>query len=303
MTVSTVGPAGGSRWDPLWRALTRNRRAIRDALILIGVIRAVWYFAVQGIHPWTFVGIDARAYWGVDLAHPYAASGVGELSTYLYSPAFAQVLSPLYVLPFEAFYVLWTVASIAVLIWLVRPWPWALLVLILPVSYELFVGQVHLFIAAAIVVGFRWPAAWAFPILTKVTPGVGVVWFLARREWRSFAMALAATAAIAAVSFVLAPTAWWDWVTFLTSSTGRGELLIPRVLAGLLIVVAGALTNRPWTLAVAVLLAMPVVWIESYVILLATIRLARMPRDGTAREDPAAGRMTIGSAIASPSDR
>jgi hypothetical protein len=289
--------------DPLWRALTRNRRAIRDALILIGVLRAVWYFVVQGIHPWTFVGIDARAYWAVDLAHPYAASGVGELSTYLYSPAFAQVLSPLYILPFEVFYLLWTVASIAVLIWLVRPWPWALLILCLPISYELFVGQVHLFIAAAVVVGFRWPAVWAFPLLTKVTPGIGVVWFLVRREWRPFAIALGATGAIAAVSFVLAPSAWLDWLSFLTSSTGRGELLIPRVVAALLIVVAGALTNRPWTVAVAVLLAMPVVWVESYVILLATIRLARTPRDGTAREDPAAGRMPLGSAIVSPGDR
>ena len=98
--------------------------------------------------------------------------------TYLYSPAFAQFLSPLYVLPFEAFFVLWTVASVVVLYWLVRPWPWALLILFLPWTYELFVGQVHLFIAAAIVLGFRWPALWAFNILTKVTPGVGLLWFL-----------------------------------------------------------------------------------------------------------------------------
>ena len=72
-----------------------------------------------------------------------------------------------------------------VLYWLVRPWPWALLILLLPWTYELFVGQVHLFIAAAIVLGFRWPALWAFNILTKVTPGVGLLWFLVRREWRS----------------------------------------------------------------------------------------------------------------------
>ena len=121
-------------------------------------------------------------------------SGVGEFSTYLYSPAFAQFLSPLYVLPFEAFFVLWTAASVAVLYWLVRPWPWALLILLLPWTYELFVGQVHLFIAAAIVLGFRWPALWAFNILTKVTPGVGLLWFLVRREWRPLAIALGTTA-------------------------------------------------------------------------------------------------------------
>src|SRR6266550_9348742 len=90
--------------------LRRNARALRDALIVAGLLRAVVYYALQDIHPWTFVGIDARAYWAVDLAHPYAHSGVGDHSTYLYSPAFAQVLSPLYGLSFDAFFLLWTIA-------------------------------------------------------------------------------------------------------------------------------------------------------------------------------------------------
>jgi hypothetical protein len=264
--------------------LHRNRRALRDALILIGLIRAAVYYIVQGIHPWTFVGIDARAYWRVDLAHPYASSGVGEYSTYLYSPAFAQSLSPLYVLPFEAFFILWTAASIVVLYWLVRPWPWALLILLLPWTYELFVGQVHLFIAAAIVLGFRWPSLWAFNILTKVTPGIGLLWFLVRREWRPLAIALGTTAAIVAVSFLLAPTAWFDWYAFLRGSTGSGELLYPRIAAAAVIVIAGALTGRRWTIPVAVWLALPVVWIESWVILLAIIRL----REPALRPEPLA---------------
>ncbi|HEV8281285.1 MAG TPA: glycosyltransferase family 87 protein [Candidatus Limnocylindrales bacterium] len=253
--------------------LRRYARPLRDALILVGLLRAFVYYAIQGIHPWTFVGIDAQAYYGVDLAHPYASSGVGEHSTYLYSPAFAQILSPSYVLPFEVFFLLWTVASIAVLYWLVRPWPWALLILLLPWTYELFVGQVHLFIAAAIVLGFRYPALWAFNLLTKVTPGVGLLWFLARREWRPLAIALGTTAAVALASFVLAPTAWFDWVTFLRGSTGSGELLYPRLVLAAAIVVAGALTGRRWTVPIAVWFALPVVWIESWVILLAIIRL------------------------------
>jgi len=253
--------------------LRRYARPLRDALIVVGLLRAFVYFVVQGIHPWTFIGIDARAYWRVDLAHPYATSGVGEHSTYLYSPAFAQVLSPSYVLPFEAFFLLWTVASIAVLYWLVRPWPWALLILFLPWTYELFVGQVHLFIAAAIVLGFRYPALWAFNLLTKVTPGVGLLWFLVRREWRPLAIALGTTGTVAVASFVLEPTAWFDWVTFLRSSTGSGELLYPRLFLCAAIVIAGALTGRRWTVPIAVWLALPVVWIESWVILLAIIRL------------------------------
>ena len=271
--MERIQDSGGT----LMGLVRRNRRALRDALILIGLIRAAVYFLVQGIHPWTFVGIDARAYWGVDLAHPYVSSGVGDYSTYLYSPAFAQFLSPLYVLPFELFFVLWTAASIAVLYWLVRPWPWALLILLLPWTYELFVGQVHLFIAAAIVLGFRWPSLWAFNILTKVTPGVGLLWFLVRREWRPLAIALGTTLAIAVVSFVLAPTAWFDWYGFLRGSTGSGELLYPRIALASVIVVIGALTDRRWTIPIAVWLALPVVWIESWVILFAIIRLRERP--------------------------
>src|SRR5688572_21440779 len=91
--------------------LRRNPRPIRDALVIVGVLRAVFYYTAQGRHPWTYLGIDARAYWNVDLAHPYAAGVVGDPSAYLYSPAFAQVLAPFAAIPFPVFYVLWAVAS------------------------------------------------------------------------------------------------------------------------------------------------------------------------------------------------
>ncbi len=44
--------------------------------------------------------------------------------------------------------------------------------------------------AAAIALGFRYPATWAFVLLAKVTPGIGLLWFLVRREWRNLAIAL-----------------------------------------------------------------------------------------------------------------
>ncbi len=72
-------------------------------------------------------------------------------------------------------------------------------VTVLPFVYrDLLVGNIHLMLGAAIVLGFRYPAAWAFPILTKVTPGVGILWFAVRREWRPLFMAVAVTAAVAA---------------------------------------------------------------------------------------------------------
>jgi Glycosyltransferase family 87 len=262
---SLVGRAGAT--------IARYSRPIRDGLIIVGLGRAAYYYVVQGIHPWTFVGVDARAYWGINLGHPYVGSGVGDLSTYLYSPAFAQVMAPLSMLPFPIFDALWTVLLVATLAWLVRPWPWALLILFLPISYELFVGNVHFLIAAAIILGFRRPAAWAFPILTKITPGVGLLWFVVRREWRALETAVGVTTAVVLVSFVLSPSAWADWIAFLLASPGRSELLVVRFVIATLLVAFGAATGRRWLVPVAVWLSLPVVWVNSWVILLAIIRL------------------------------
>lgn len=260
--------------------LVRLRRPIRDALVVVGIGRALWYFLVQGIRPWEVVGVDARAYWQIDLADLYAGSAVGEISTYLYSPAFAQALAPFGALPFPVFFALWTAVSLVILVWLVRPWPWAVPILALPIIYELCVGNVHFLIAAAIALGFRLSSTWAFPILTKVTPGVGVVWFLVRREWRALSLAVGVTTAIVAVSFVLSPSAWTDWIAFLAASPGRSELLPLRVGAAICLVALGAWTDRRWLVPIAVWIALPIVWVNSWVILLAIVRLTERPGIG-----------------------
>jgi Glycosyltransferase family 87 len=257
----------------LWTILERNRRAIRDALVIAGVARAAWYYVVQGIHPWEFVGIDARAYWRVDLAHPYASSAVGEPSTYLYPPVFAQVLAPLSVLPFPVFFALWTALLVALLVWLVRPWPWALAILVLPITYELFVGNIHLLIAAVIARGFMRPGLWAFPLLSKVTPGVGLVWFLVRREWRALVVALGVTAVLIILSVLVSPTAWSEWFAFIIANRDTGDAVLLRVAVAVALVAFAGLTDRRWLVPVAVLLAFPVVWVETWVVLLAIIRI------------------------------
>ena len=119
--------------------------------------------------------------------------------------SFAQALAPLRLLPIGWFVAAWTLVLTATLAWTARRLAIALL-LFQPVIASIALGNVEILIAAAIVAGFRWPAAWAFVLLSKVTPGIGLVWFAVRREWRSLAIALAVTAAIVAVSFALAPT-------------------------------------------------------------------------------------------------
>ena len=149
--------------------------------------------------------------------------------------------------------------------------------LLLPIVYELCVGNIHFLLAAAFAVVLRAPAVWAFPLLTKITPGVGIVWHVVRRQWRALAIALGTTGAIVAVSFALNPSAWIDWITFLVTERGQSELLVPRLIAAAALVVWGARTNNAWTIAVAGWLALPVIWVNAWVILLAVIRL-RQPR-------------------------
>ena len=77
-----------------------------------------------------------------------------------------------------------------------------------------FVGNPQILIAAVCVVGFRWPALWAFPILTKLAPGIGLLWFLVRREWRQLGIALGVTGVIVALSILAGPQDWVDFLRF-----------------------------------------------------------------------------------------
>ena len=186
---------------------TRFRRPIALGLLLAAWIIGGWWLLILGEGG----PVDVRAYYLVDLDHPYAGARVDARDAFLYSPAFAQLTEPLRLLPWATFRLLWRVGEFAALTALAGPLTLPCLFLG-PITTELNVGNIHLLLAAAIVAGFRWPAAWAFVLLTKVTPGVGLLWFAVRREWRQLAIAVGTTLAIVAISAVLAPGLWLDWI-------------------------------------------------------------------------------------------
>ena len=203
-----------SRTRPLRHGFVR-RAVIATA---IAVLIAVWLFLnLRGIY-----FRDALAYWQPDLDDLYGGREVGVASTYLYSPAFAQLISPLGLLPWAAFAALWSALNVAALVWMAGPILAAVLLLIpwSPVVDEVSTGNIHLLISAAVVISFGRPAAWAFPLLTKVTPGAGVLWFMGCRKWRDLALAIGTAAGVTLISFVLAPEAWFDWVDTLSRSSG-----------------------------------------------------------------------------------
>ena len=90
-------------------------------------------------------------------------------------------------------------------------------------AMEIAGGNVSLLLTLAIVAGFRRPWTWAFVLLTKITPGVGLLWFALRREWRQLAIALGRDGgASSRVSYLAQPGAWRDWVALLAANTGKG---------------------------------------------------------------------------------
>jgi hypothetical protein len=254
----------------LWR-VAKPALAIAGGAYLLGAVFGLIPFTLQlGVLP----GLDTVAYWRADLNHLYAGAQIGERDAFLYSPAFAQALIPLRLLPFEVVYALWLAASIAVLVWMRVAWTLAFP----PVLADLYFGNIHVFYALAIVVGFRFAATWALPLLTKVLPGVGVLWFAFRAEWRPLAIALGASIAIAAVSFLVAPALWFDWVDSLAGNVGRDTGMrsdaIPlaiRLIPAIAILFWGARTDRRWTLPIAVFLASPTIWPGSAAVLVAAV--------------------------------
>ncbi|TMD30947.1 MAG: DUF2029 domain-containing protein [Chloroflexi bacterium] len=241
-------------------------------------------------------GQDARSYWAPSLADPYANANWTTPSAYPYSPIFLQVLQPIRLLPWEGFIAVWTAILLAALAFLTGPR--LLAVGIIFAAMELAGGNIELLLAAAIVVGFRYPSAWAFVLLTKVTPGVGLLWFAVRREWRALGIALGTTAAVVAISAVVAPDAWLRWPGVLAGIAGRGGTwaavpvpLLVRLPVAVAIIVWGARTDRRWTVVVGGMLALPALWYGGFSMLLAVLPLVavRTPADlveliGTARD-------------------
>lgn len=261
-------------------------RRQRIALVVLGATFAALLLAAVGSSALPFVadsygpGQDARAYWSVSLADPYVPGSVGGESAYLYSPAFLQVFAPLQALDWTLFLELWTGLMLIALLALVGP------VLFVPflglALIELWGGNIHLLLALAIVAGFRWPACWALVLLSKVTPGVGLLWFAVRREWRSLAIALAATAVVAAGSALVAPSLWLEWFALLRGSTGSTTVgaslpvpLVVRLPVAVALVVWGARTNRRWSVPLAAMLALPVLWWGGLTMAIGSVALMR----------------------------
>lgn len=271
-------------------------RAIRDGLLISGLLATAFVLVVIPTLGRS-LGYDAFAYWSIDPPTLYEKTLAGQyaLGGFRYAPPVGLLFATFNAIPWWLFLSVWIALMVAALLFLGGRWSLAILGLP-PVALELEQGNVHLLIAAAIVLGFRWPWTWSFVLLTKVTPGVGLLWFAARREWRSLAIALGFTAAVSVAAYLLAPGLWGHWVHALLVNAGQmQDYSVPpplpfRLPIAILVVLWGARTDRPWTVGVAAMLALPIIWVHGLVVALAAVPFLRRRAAERRTQDPVEAR-------------
>ncbi len=255
----------------------RPLRIVRHAFVVVGIVAAilVWVELTRsGGQP-----VDVRYYWAADPSNLYPYPELGEKNGYNYSPAFEFVVAWGRSIPFEAFVAIWRAILLGALVYLAGPLTIFVLFTV-PVASEINAGNIQILLALAVVVGFRWPAAWAFIVLTKLTPGLGLAWFAIRREWRALGVAAFATIAIAVASFVLKPDAWSEYVGLLTG--GPAPSVAPYYLSlwvrlpfALAFVALGTWRGYRWPVVVGATLALPVYYIISSSMLVGVLPFLR----------------------------
>lgn len=273
-----------------------------SALLLVAVLWA-WY--VENYHWPMLNGVDNYAYWSAwQDGSLYAPGARLAQATYIYSPAFAQLLYPFTLLPWDYFRMLWIAASWVAMAYLL--WPltgalrWAAIIL---ACYFCLGANADWVVALCLGLGLRYPATWAGLLLTKVTPGIGVVWFAVRREWRNLAIALGTTAGIVLVSAAITPQLWFDWLDALMRSlpySAHGSFfglevpsLLWRLPAALVLVIVGAVRGWPWVLPASALIAQADIWGVTVVFFASLPRLYESVGD----------RSQSGSRSSNPADR
>jgi hypothetical protein len=251
---------------------------LRDRLSIIGVVVVAWFAAFGG----SWVAYDSYAYWAVHPRAPYQFDFTpDQYGAFRYSPALAQVFAVFRFIPWPVFAIGWMVLLALVLAWMGRRWTLAALAFA-PVAWDIYLGNIEILMAAAIVLSFRWPGAWSFVLLTKVTPGIGLLWYVVRREWRHLFIALGVTGAIVGVSFALAPNLWFDWPNALMNVGGRpsGYWVALRTLAAAALIVWGARHDQRWTLIVGGTLALAWLDLKTTAMLVGLVAfLPRLPGD------------------------
>jgi glycosyl transferase family 87 len=289
---STEGLVAG-----LWRALTRRpeiggRRYPPVAHVLLAGLGALLLLVVATT-AWR-IGTDEQAYWqaaqrlavGQPLYDPFAAPNTP--FAYWYPPPLAQVLAPFTsFMSADAFTIGWTIVLLACLWWLAgRDVLLALaFIAFLPVAVELRTRNVHLVLAVLVVLALR--RSWVFWVAAaaiKIAPALGAVYLLAAGRVREAIGVGLLGGAVLAVSYVLAPGAWGEFLSVVGARAGTdgGALVaipfpVRFVAGGVLAAIGGRLGGHRGEilLVIGLTLANPTLWATALSLLVAVVPLLR----------------------------
>ncbi|MBI3764598.1 MAG: DUF2029 domain-containing protein [Chloroflexi bacterium] len=264
---------------------------LAQGIAVVGFAFSLWILVSIGIDSNGGTGgSDALAYWQAGRAilngAPLYGADVGTTSAFLYSPLFAQVVTPSTLLPQVAFVWAWRLLELAGLRIAIGSWTRAGIALLVfpPLLIELAYANVNLMIAAICALAMRGAVAgWSVAILAKAAaiPLVPLAFLADRRIFlASGAVALVAIA----LSVIVAPTLWQDYRAFLSTAQepmwwtnlSRGLPFGARLAVAIGVGVAAIRWRR--LAPVAVLIGLPIVWLSSVSILVACV--ARLPRAG-----------------------
>jgi hypothetical protein len=263
----------------------RERKPIGWYLAWIGssafAFFGVWYAFQVGL------GYDSHAYWAAvrHMDDLYKSPALSR-DAYLYSPLFAQLVWPLGLLPWPAFYVAWAALTAAVFVWLLRPLgrTWFIPAFLATVP-EILTGNIYALMAGALVLGASSGPPWVFLGVTKILGGgVGALWLSLTRQWRALLVGLATGVVVVGLSMAISFDAWRQWFDFLlhgstptANSISSPALTVLLLGTGTVAVVLGALTRRAWLLAVATILLSPTIGFNTLTLLAALPRLKAWP--------------------------
>lgn len=200
------------------------------------------------------------------------------VAEFRYSPAFLWLTTPLRWLPFWVYQVVWVALHFLAVAWL-APW-----MLAFPGGADdAITGNINTFLAVGVVLAVRGVPTWPLVLLTKVTPGVGLLYHAGRREWRTLAWSIGIALAIAAMGVVAEPLLWDEWFESLRagpSTYASVDAVGPLwVRLGLGVALCLLASRRVWLLPVGMVIAMPGLWPASFALLAAIPRLLRAHPD------------------------
>ncbi|MBI3750219.1 MAG: DUF2029 domain-containing protein [Chloroflexi bacterium] len=281
-----------ARIDAVLRGPWPRRLWLLANLAALPALALIWLHVFQRPHQ-----TDAYSTW-----HAWADGRLYPLqwepvTEYPYAPPLAQLITPLTHLSFKLYNGLWAALQLGALVWMVGPvgalvalaWPipnvagYGDAAFGGPVYASLFNGNPQILVAASISFGLtRWPGWFTFVLLTKVTAGIGVLWFVVRREWRNLAILIAALLVIVIPSFIINPETWPQWFALLAGAAGHSSApdvvaketflevpLLVRGPIGLAIVLLASWRGWTWAVPIGCFLALPDVHLSGFAVLVA----------------------------------